>query len=89
MKYIIIPLFRIVTLPLILIFCFGIMFIHFLSGVWDWDKNEMEELFDVGFILKFLYSGRYVRSRGSHGYKYDSIFEYIINKKTCGNEKAI
>lgn len=86
MKYILIPIFRLVSIPIwiaIISFAFVVVLI---SCAWDWDITPFTGLFeDNSGFTGFWRSDDYRASGGKCGYYYKTVFHYIINKKTYAN----
>lgn len=85
MKYIIIPLFRIVTLPIVVLFLLLSVLVLCIGAIYNWDFNTIKELFTDNSNFKgFWRSDLYRISDGHSGYYYKIFWHYIINKKSYG-----
>lgn len=81
MKYIIIPIFRIITLPLIVIFIIFTWMVNLFFCLWDWDFQDLFQAEDFSLsknkplFIKFNnYSNKPI-------YHYDTLLDYILNRK--------
>ena len=81
MKYIIIPIFRIITLPLIVIFIIFAWMLDLFFCLWYWDFQNLFQAEDFSlnknkplFIKFHNYSNEPV-------YRYDTLLDYILNRK--------
>ena len=85
MKYIIIPLFRLVTLPVILLYIFCVIMLACARDLWTWRFDELKYLMNK---KSFHTYERYNECGGNliDYYEYKTLWSYIINKKTYANE---
>lgn len=85
MKYIIIPLFRIITLPILMVYIFIVIISFILIDLWNWDFYDLEYLLNR---TSFYSYERYNKCGGDliEQYHYKTLWHYIINKKSYGKE---
>lgn len=81
MKYIIIPIFRVLILPLIIIFVIFNWIIYLFLCLWNWNFENLFQFEDFSlnknkplFIKFTYYSNKPI-------YHYDTLLDYILNRK--------
>lgn len=81
MKYIIIPIFRILTLPIMIIFVIFSWIIYLFLCLWNWNFENLFQFEDFSlnknkplFIKFTYYSNKPI-------YHYDTLLDYILNRK--------
>lgn len=86
MKYILIPIFRVVWIfTLAAVFSF-MLIVLLASCIWDGKIDALRDIFTDGSAFDGLWrSDDYRASGGKSGYYYKTFFHYIINKKTYAN----
>jgi len=90
MKYLIIPICRIVTLPVVVAISLFALIGYLLVSLWNCNFEPLLWLIeDDGVSDKFWRSDEYRMSGGKVGYCYKTFWHYLVYKKTYGNEKAI
>ena len=81
MKYIIVPIFRVLTPPLITIFVIFNWMISLFFCLWDWDFQDLFQAEDFSLnknkplFIKFTYYSK------KPIYHYDTLLDYILNRK--------
>ena len=88
MKYII-PIFRVITLPLIIIFVIFNWIIDLFLCLWDWDFQNLFQAEDFSLnknkplFIKFTYYSK------KPIYYYDTLLDYILNRKKYKSETTL
>ena len=78
MKYFIIPIFRIITLPILIVFFIWCVFCMFIRDLWNWEFYHMKEFYEA--IKNKEFNG--FPQEINEYYAYNSFKDYIINKKS-------
>ena len=82
MKYIIIPIFRVLTLPLITIFVILSWMISLFFCLWDWDFQDLFQAEDFSLSKNKPLFIKFHRYYSKPVYRYNTILDYILNKKS-------
>ena len=81
MKYIIIPIFRILTLPLIIIFVIFNWIIYLFLCLWNWDFENLFQFEDFSLNKNKPLFIKFNNYSNSPTYHYDTLLDYILNRK--------
>lgn len=85
MKYIIIPLFRILTFPIISAYIFGFFLVFALEALWNFNLDNMRDIFiNRGAFYTCIHYND-CNGKTDYLYCYKTVWNYLINKKTYGN----
>lgn len=81
MKYIIIPLFRLITLPILVLLIISILLLYILYCLWHFDFTDFMNFEDMSLSKnKPLYIE--YGSFDNRKYSYQTLLDYILNKKS-------
>ena len=81
MKHIIIPLFRLITLPFLCIYVIIIISGYIIYCLWDWDFQNLFQAEDFSLNKNKPLFIKFNNYSNKPTYHYDTLLDYILNRK--------